>query len=200
MQHWGVNLGYDYVSDIPNSPTGDGQNIVISNFAKHPVVNPLLGSKLFLYLSRPVSSVNSDNPPSDAPEVDELAFSGPKATLSDFPGLPPKVYPLMAAVEQKAGAGITNPRGLTRIIVVGDSFAFGNKSIDSLENRDFIGYAVNWLLDQTQMLGGIGSKPVVEYKLLMTQSQQETIRWLLLGALPGGVLLLGGFVWLARRK
>jgi ABC-type uncharacterized transport system len=200
LQHWGVNLGYDYVSDVPDSYSGDGQNIVISSFAKHPVVDPLLDSKLFLFLPRPVSRVDFANPPPDAPEVDELAFSGPNATLSDSPGDPPKVYPLMAAVEQKAGAGITNPRGLTRIVVIGDSFAFGNKPIDSVENRDFIGYTVNWLLDQTQLLGGIGPKPVVEYKLLMTQSQQETVRWLLLSALPGGVLLLGGLVWLARRK
>lgn len=200
LQHWGVNLGYDYVSDIPNSPTGDGKTIVISNFAKHPVVNSFVNSKLFLYYPRPVSQVEFNNPPPDAPEVTELAFSGPEATLSDSPGDPPKAYPLMAAVEQKGSAGITNPRGLTRIVVVGDSFAFGNKSIDSVVNRDFIGYVVNWLLDQTQLIGGIGPKPVVEYKLLMTHSQQKTVSWLLLGALPGGVLLLGGFVWLARRK
>jgi hypothetical protein len=34
----------------------------------------------------------------------------------------------------------------------------------------------------------------------MTHDQQKDVRWLLLGALPGGVLLFGGLVWLVRRK
>jgi LPXTG-motif cell wall-anchored protein len=34
----------------------------------------------------------------------------------------------------------------------------------------------------------------------MTQVQQRQVRWLLLAALPGGVLALGGLVWLRRRK
>ncbi len=200
LQHWGVNLGMDCVRDMQNSPSRNGNDIEIFNFAKHPVVNPLAGSGLFLVLPRPVSKVNFQNPPPDSPEVDELAFSGPDATLSDSPAAAPQAYPLMAAVEQKAGAGVANSRGLTRMVVVGDSFAFGNNAIGLVENRDFIGYAVNWLLDQTQMLAGLGPKPVTEYKLLMTQSQQVTLRWLLLGLLPGSVLLFGGLVWLVRRK
>jgi hypothetical protein len=49
-------------------------------------------------------------------------------------------------------------------------------------------------------LEGIGPRPVTEFRLTMTQSQQKTVRWLLLGALPGGVLVFGWLVWLARRK
>jgi hypothetical protein len=200
LQHWGVNVGFDWVQDIPNSPSENGQDIEVSNFAKHPIVNPLVDSKLYLILPRPVNRVNSDNPPSDAPQVDELAFSGPQATLSDSSGGPSKSYPLIAAVEQKPVPGISKPRGLTRIVVIGDSFAFGNKCIELFDNRDFVGYVVNWLLDETQLVAGIGPKPVTEYTLLMTQKQHEAISWLLLGALPGSVLLFGGLVWLARRK
>ncbi|HEY3763244.1 MAG TPA: GldG family protein [Verrucomicrobiae bacterium] len=200
LQHWGVNIGTDRVQDLPNAVSANGQDIVVSSFVKHPVVNPLMGSRLFLILPRPVSKVNFENPSPDTPQVDELAYTGPQATLSAAPGDPPQTYPLMAAVEQKPVPGVSNPRGLTRIVVVGDSFAFGNKCIDSVDNRDFIGYAVNWLLDETQMIGGIGPKPVTEYTLVMTRQQHIAARWLLLGALPGGVLLLGGLVWLARRK
>ncbi len=164
------------------------------------MVNSLVGSSLYLILPRPVSRVNFQNPPPDAPEVDELAFSGPNSTLSDSSGAPPQAYPLMVAVAQKPGAGVAKPRGLTRIVVVGDSLAFENRIIDLWENRDFIGYAVNWLLDETQMLNGIGPKPVTEYRLLMTQKQQQDTRWLLLGALPGAVLMFGGLVWFVRRK
>jgi LPXTG-motif cell wall-anchored protein len=34
----------------------------------------------------------------------------------------------------------------------------------------------------------------------MTTSQMTTVQWILLGAMPGAVLLFGGLVWLRRRK
>ena len=34
----------------------------------------------------------------------------------------------------------------------------------------------------------------------MTREQLKDVRWLLLGALPGGVLAFGWLVWLARTK
>jgi hypothetical protein len=151
-------------------------------------------------LPRPVSRVNWQNPPANAPQVDELAFASPNATLAGAPGDPPHAHPLMAAVEQKPVAGVANARGTARMLVVGDSFAFGNRSIQSVDNSDFIAYAANWLLDRTTLLKGIGPRPVTEYRLVMTTTQQRHVRWLLLGALPGAVLLFGGLVWLARRK
>jgi hypothetical protein len=50
------------------------------------------------------------------------------------------------------------------------------------------------------LLEGIGPRPVTEFRLMMTRVQQRNARWLLLGALPGAVLVLGGLVWLRRRK
>ena len=66
--------------------------------------------------------------------------------------------------------------------------------------RDFVGYAVNWLLDRPTLLEGIGPRPVTEFRLIMTRTQQRNVRWLLLGALPGSILMLGGLAWLRRRK
>jgi ABC-type uncharacterized transport system involved in gliding motility auxiliary subunit len=198
LARWGVNVGSDWVQD-PQT-TVSGKDAVVSSFSQHPVVNPLVGFGLFLYLPRPISKVNWENPPAGAPQVDELAFTSPASTLAGEPGNPPHAYPLMVAVEQKPVAGVANARGTTRILVVGDSFAFGNQSIKSLDNSDFIGYAANWLLDRNTLLKGIGPRPVTEFRLVMTRTQQREVRWLLLGALPGAVLLFGCLVWLARRK
>jgi hypothetical protein len=198
LARWGVNVGSDWIQD-PQT-TVSGKDAVVSSFSQHPVVNPLVGFGLFLYLPRPISKVNWENPPAGAPQVDELAFTSPASTLAGEPGNPPHAYPLMVAVEQKPVAGVANARGTTRILVVGDSFAFGNQSIKSLDNSDFIGYAANWLLDRNTLLKGIGPRPVTEFRLLMTRTQQREVRWLLLGALPGAVLLFGCLVWLARRK
>ncbi|MGD0745421.1 MAG: Gldg family protein [Verrucomicrobiota bacterium] len=200
LQSWGVNVGSDWVQDLQHTASTDGRDVLVSSFSQHPVVNPLIGSRLYLVLPRPISRVDLKNPPAGAPQVDELAFSSPASTLSGEPGNPPQAHPLMAAVEQKPVAGVANARGTTRMLVVGDSFAFGNRSIQSVDNSDFIGYAVNWLLDRPALLQGIGPQPVTEFRLLMTETQRREVRWLLLGALPGAVLLFGGLVWLVRRK
>jgi len=198
LRHWGVNVGTDVVQDPKY--TYSGQDVIVYNFTQHPVVNPLTGLWLELILPRPVSRINWQNPPADAPTVDELAFSGPDSVLMNEHGLPPHSYPLMAAVIQNEVKGLATAHGGCRIVVVGDSLFLSNRVIDGGANRDFTGYAVNWLLDRPTLLKGVGPRPVVEFRLMMTRQQQHQVRWLLLGALPGGVLALGGLVWLRRRK
>jgi hypothetical protein len=198
LQRWGVNVVADVVKDPDNTITG--QDIRVRKFSQHPVVNPLVQFSLQMILPRPIERVEWPNPPVNAPLVEELAFSSEKSTLAGDSAEPPRSYPLIAAVEQKPLAGVANPRGNTRIIVAGDSIFLGNFYIDGGGNRDFAGYAVNWLLDRATLLKGIGPRPVTEFRLLMTPTQQREVRWLLLGALPGAVLLFGCLVWLVRRK
>ncbi len=198
LQRWGVNVIGDEVKDPDNTFTG--QDIKVRRFSEHPVVNPLIQLSLQMILPRPVARVEWPTPPANAPQVEEIAFSGDKSTLATDSAEPPRSYPLIVAVEQKPVAGVANTRGNTRILVAGDSIFLGNYYIDGGANRDFVSYAVNWLLDRNTLLKGIGPRPVTEYRLWMTTLQQRDVRWLLLGALPGAVLLLGGLVWLARRK
>ncbi|MGA3282952.1 MAG: GldG family protein [Verrucomicrobiota bacterium] len=201
LQRWGVNVGYDYVKDPDNTITG--QDVIVRKFGQHPVVSALVQLSLQMILPRPIGRVDWQNPPAGAPQVDELADSSPSSTLAGDPAEPPRSYPLMVAVEQKSVAGVVSQRGSTRIIVTGDSIFLGNHYIEGGEggaNRDFLSAAVNWLLDRPSLLQGIGPRPVTEFRLLMTQAQRREVRWLLLGALPGAVLLLGGLVWLVRRK
>ncbi len=200
LTRWGVNANPSVVQDLPQASSREGFDIIVNHFGNHPVVNPLAGLAMQLVLPRAVSSINQDNPPADAPTATELMFSGPDSTLVGQPGVPPQSYPLMVAVEQKAATGMANTRGNLRMIVAGDSFFLDNQMIKAGANRDFLGYAANWLLDRTALLEGIGSRPVTEFRLIMTQDQQKDVRWLLLAALPGGVLLLGWLVWLVRRK
>jgi hypothetical protein len=198
LQKWGVNVVPDVVVDHKN--TISGQDVIVYDFGSHPVVNPLTKLALQLILPRPVSHVGWTSPPADAPKVEELAFSSPQSTLMGDSTAVPRSYPLMAAVEQKTAAGVANTRGTTRILVVGDSFFLGNRQIESGANRDFLGYAANWLLDRTVLLEGIGPRPVKEYRLTVTRDQLKQVRWLLLGGLPGGVLVFGWLIWLVRRK
>ena len=200
LQRWGVNIVSDCVKDSDHTITGS--DIAVRKFNKHPVVDPLAGNDLSLQMILPrlVGSMDSKNTAPDAPQVTELAFSSEGSTLAGDTTEPPRSYPLVTAVEQKNVAGVVNPRGTTRILVAGDTIFLGNYYIEGGANRDFLGYAVNWLLDRPQLLEGIGPRPVTEFRLQMTRLQQHEIRWVLLAALPGVVLLFGGLVWLARRK
>jgi len=197
LQRWGVNVMADIAQD-PNTITG--QDIKVRAFGQHPVVAALAQLSLQMVLPRPVEKINVAKPPANAPEVTELALTSPQATLSVDRSEPARSYSLAVAVEQKPVPGVTNPRGSTRLIVAGDSIFLGNYYIEGGGNRDFLNSAANWLLDRPQLLEGIGPRPVTEFRLLMTKHQQQQLRWLLLGALPGGVLFFGWLVWLVRRQ
>jgi len=197
LQRWGVNVVTDIAQD-PNTITG--QDIKVRAFGQHPVVGALADSSLQMVLPRPVEKINQSKSAANAPEVTELARTSAAGTLAVDRSAAPRSYSLIAAVEQKPVPGVTNPRGNTRIVVAGDSIFLGNYYLEGGGNRDFLNSAANWLLDRPQLLEGIGPRPVTEFRLLLTKHQQEQLRWLLLGALPGGVLLFGWLVWLVRRQ
>ena len=67
-------------------------------------------------------------------------------------------------------------------------------------NDDFADAAINWLLERTTFLSGVGPRPITEYRLQMTPRETNTVKGILLGAIPGGILLFGGLVWLRRRR
>ena len=197
LKSWGVGVVDDIAQDADH--TISTRDIVVDQFGHHPVVNSLSQVQLQLYLPRPIIKL-PPNQSANAPQVDELFATSAGGTLLGNRNEPPHNYPLACAVEQKPVAGAANPRGNTRIVVVGDSVFLGNYYIDSGGNRDFLNAAVNWLCDRSPLLEGIGPRPVTEFRLQITQHQQRQLRWLLLAALPGGVLVLGWLVWLVRRK
>ncbi len=199
LAKWGVDVGHNVVTDSQN--TVRGMDVKVSNFGtgKHPIVNSLLQSRLHLSLPRTVGRLKLQAEAADAPRVDEIAFSGPNATVvGGLARRPP--FPLMVAVEKGAIKDVITERGSTRVVVVGDSVFLGNLQIDSAGNRDFAVSAVNWLLERTQLLGGVGPRPITQYKIVMTKTQLHQAQWVLLGALPGSVLVVGGLVWLRRRR
>lgn len=208
LNKWGIGVANNVVIDPRNSPSHDETDIQVSTFnAEHPVMKPIVSENMTLHMLQPraVGSLTRQAArPADAPPVQKLAFSGTNSQqkiridgkLELDPGM--TSFPLIAAVEQ---GSIKNVSTGTRIVAAGDQYFLNNKMIDSAANRYFAGFAVNWLLDRPQvLLEGIGPRPIKSYKLLVTPGQSSRLQWVLVGGLPGGVLLLGGLVWLRRRS
>ena len=199
LAKWGVEVGTRVIQDPDNFVFSRHDMKVVLFNQKHPLVNPLLGSGLYVRTPRAVGKLKLGAAAADAPRVEELAFTGPRAVAGDSRS--PQIFPLIVAVEKGAIQGVLTERGATRIVVAGDSHFLADGWIDSTAgNRDFAGYAINWLLNRAQLLQGIGPRPVTEFKIVMSNSQLQRAQWVLLGALPGGVLMLGGLAWLRRRK
>lgn len=200
LRSWGVEVEDDIAQDFNRSTVSDGRDIIVDQFnLKHPVMAPLSQLHLQLLWPRPIMPLPQGQS-ANAPQVDKLFSTTQEGTLLINHNEPPHQYPLACAVEQKPVAGVINPRGNTRIIVVGDAMFLGNYIIDSGGNRDFLNSAINWLCDRPTLLSGIGPRPVYNIRLQITEHEALQLNWLLLAILPGSVLLLGWMVWLVRRK
>jgi ABC-2 type transport system permease protein len=203
LANWGVKVTSGIVKDPDYSSPPEGLDVQAFTFrVKHPLVNSLLGSRLQFILPREIDAIDvASSQPDNGLKAEEIIFSGPRSILSNG-GMTqrPSAKPLVVAVEKGAAKGVAAERGATRILVSGDSLFLGNERIDSAANRDFAGNAINWLIERPVLLEGVSPKPISEYRLLISNAQLQTLRWILLGAMPGGVLAIGGLVWLRRRK
>jgi ABC-2 type transport system permease protein len=204
LTKWGVLVSDSVVSDPANAinsiKMAPGADVTVGAFSKHPAVAGLQNYNLNLLAPRVVGPMKGRENVAEAPKVDVLFATQDTAKLVNNPGSPVQPYPLAVAVEQNGVRGVVTGRGTTRMVVVGDSFFLANDPMKLLANRDFATYALNWLLDRPQFTEGIGPRPVSEYRITLTRAQMNQLQWMLLGAVPGGVLLLGGLVWWRRRK
>lgn len=202
LAKWGVNVTTGIVKDPDYSSPPEGLDVIAFTFrVRHPLVNSLLGSRLQLILPREIVALDLSAQPDSGLKAEEIVYSGPRSIIQNG-GMAqrPGAKPLIVAVEKNAAKGVAAERGATRLLVTGDSLFLGNERIESAANRDFAGYAANWLLDRPVLLEGVAPKSISEYRLLISNLQLQTVQWILLAAIPGGVLLLGGLVWLRRRK
>jgi hypothetical protein len=205
---WGATLGENYAFDARN--TVRGNDLVCTNFSGHPSVRMLQDKYMYLIFARSVWPPQSGTQSGDAPKVQTLFSTGPDGyTASELgAGGVPKVdpardrrgaIPLAAAVEKGSIQGVSPDRASTRIVIVGESVFLANETIVKAANWDFASLAVNWLLDRPQFLAGIAPRPIREYRITLTRTEMSHLRRVLLGGLPGSVLLLGLLVWMRRR-
>lgn len=201
---WRVKVGDDPIADpstsINSIKATPGKDITVAAFSRHPSVKALVSSYLNVYRPRSIDIFATRENAADVPKVERLFATTTNAIIESKPEIKPTQYSLAVAVEKNAVRGVVTGRGNTRMIVVGDSFFLANEPMKKFANREFAGYAINWLLMRPQFTEGVGPKPFTEFRVALTVSQMKTVQWLLVGALPGAILLFGGLVWLRRRR
>lgn len=201
LAKWGVEIGQNRVEDRENSPSTSGYDLVAAELGAHPIMNPIRGGRVLLFMPRSIRAARPPGARGDDSKVDELLFSGPGTQVfvgrNEIDPTLSRPQPLMAVVE-KSVTGLQ--RGSTRIVVLGDSVLWGNNFIKNDANRQFAASTANWLVNQSVLLSGIPPRALKTYKITMTQNQLRSVQWALLAGMPGGVLFIGLLVWWRRRS
>jgi len=207
LAKWGVATGQDVVFDSPNMQ--ESGVLMVENKSSHPITQSR--DRLYLFFPRSVGKMPGLAVQVDSAQVTELFSTGPAGEArTDFrqgvltPYLNPMdrkgEIPLAVAVEKGGLKNVTLQRGTTRLIVVGDSHLLDNQYMITPGNEEFARQSINWLLDRSFLLGAIGPRAFTEYQLSVSNSQMTLLRWIMLGAMPGGVFAFGLLVWLRRRR
>ena len=214
LYQWGVGAAYDVVSDPQFALSDVGDLMTAQLEPRHPIMKALseAGENLGvqLVLPRVLGKTTEGGSTPNAPEITVLAASSKNSkessdirdgTIYQNPSRDRSgPFPLIMAVEQGGVPGVSSERGSMRMVIVGDSLCMDNQIIDYAGNHYFAALAANWLLDRPQILfKGLLPAPLKEYKLVMTRRQTQAVQWIFLAAMPGGILLFGGLVWLRRR-
>jgi len=205
---WNVDVGGGDKLVLDSNNTVTGLDLVTTNFTSHAIVRNLFNSQLYLYLPRSVDRLREARPRPDSARAEVLFLTSKSGSASELRNgvITPSPrdrrgeIPLAVAVEKGGVQGVAASRGATRLVVVGESVFLGNTAIGNYGNHDYAVIAVNWLLDRPQLQGGVGPRPIKEYKLIMTLGQRQYVRSILLAAVPGGILLLGLVVRWRRRR
>lgn len=196
LRRFGVNVGERVVDPVLTSPESPGDDVIVIHFTANPAVNALTGSKIQMIRPLEISKLDSSGPGIDTRHVDEIASTGDHAYLISESPSKGRILPLMVAVSDTA----VKQRGSTRLLVVGDSLFLTDTRIESAANRELASLAANWLLERDVLLKGVGPRPVTEYRLVVSKGRMQNVQLILLVAMPGAILLVGGLVWLRRRK
>jgi hypothetical protein len=210
LERWGVTVGNNTIQDGANTLV-DG-SLTLRRYSHHPVVLALKREDLpvRLLLPRTVSAL---------PKEEQLAAAGLEVTslittstkgkairnlINRKQGVPPVLeienaaLSLAVAVEKDTLTDVQTDH-LARIVVVGDSIFLSNRMIDRDRNRELGWHTVNWLLDRSHLMRGIGPKQITSYRFEFRQTEFRKLASLVVGIMPAATVLFGLMVWLRRR-
>ncbi len=208
LEDWGVKVHDDLVIDASRTMTG--RELVVSSYGRHPITEPLKQTSTIFYMPRSVESIAElagGDTEVDKPRAVSLAScSAAGWAESDLKQQPlmydvqddrPGPISIAVAVEKGPVEGLDVGIQPTRMVVVGDSDFIGNGALTG-GNTDFLLSSLNWLLEREELMA-IAPKPFTQYRLTVSQSQRQTLFFIIVLGIPAAVGVLGLLVWAGRR-
>jgi len=213
LESWGLQLARDVVVDPTQTFTG--RELMIAEYGDHPITKKLHGVATMFYMPRSVEAREAAGPvddmPADRPSIKVLASTSKNGwaeyNLEQSPArFDPEVdrqgpVPIAVAVEKGTVSGIEVQIRPTRLVVIGDSSFLSNGAMAQGVGGtlDFFLSAVNWLAERDALMA-IAAKPPDVIRLDMSQAQLRLTGFLLVGAVPILVSIIGLLVWMRRRS
>lgn len=181
------------------------QNLVITNLNPvHPVTRPLLNRQRYPRLKMGREIRRLDPTPAGVRVDTSFLRTGPRAWLERRgpDGQPDFVAPSDAGAFTSRSVGAVvdvdaEGGGRTGHVVVVAAFGFENLGFKV--NGDFALNLFNWLAERRELVRVRGQR-YVAHRLELAPQQVERLRWLLVGGVPGGLVLLGLLVFWRRRS
>jgi hypothetical protein len=211
LETWGVGLGGGVAAGL----TFTGRELVVAGYGQHAITRAFKNVTTMFYMPRPVypvkpADLGNGHQDEDRARVTVLAATGEEGWEErDLSQDPPRYDaetdrrgPVSVAVAvEKGPVGVDVKIQSTRLVVIGDSYFVSNAALGSGVggNTSLFLSALNWLVERESLLT-VAPRPPLELRLDMNQAQWTQAFLLMVGAVPGGIALLGFFVWLKRRR
>lgn len=184
LSTWGIR---PVLTPLVGVRTLSGTDVIVTDFADHPIANGIEGSRLVL--ERPLSFVSSAVAQSGT-GADRLEFTSVASVTSAA---------VVAVVERGSTAGTDLAVRPTRVIVIGDpTFVVnGQLAARANANRNFFLNAVTYLSGAE--MTGLGSSQTAVLMTGMDRARRARFALHAVVVVPGGFLLLMLFVIWRRR-
>ncbi|QYM80047.1 GldG family protein [Horticoccus luteus] len=217
---WGVLADDVLIADTSPSSFADNGDLIIRDFAPHPITQTLLDYKIGLRLGL-CRSIRPD--PARAPgnnvTVTTLAATAPTAwgersyrvsrTPEYNPGIDLKGIPALDP-PNRLGVAVASERVQVRdnlpfsvrggrLVVFGTGDLVSNTRIVNAGNLNIFLGAVNWAVDRDTQLN-VPARPIERFQLSLSQQDLVRLRYCILLVLPGIAALLGLAVYWSRRN
>jgi len=196
---WNINVGPNIVVDASGVGRLFGigpETPLVVDYGDSPITKNLQGGMTFFQLARTVSIADSSKGNPVAVELlktSARSFTIPK--LEREVRFDPKTAgPLSLGVAASRSEGDKN----ARLVVIGNSSFAENQWIGLQHNGDLFFNAVDWLA-QDENLISIRPKSATSRRIVLTEGQAASLRWIELFFLPGIVILVGISIWWKRR-
>jgi ABC-type uncharacterized transport system involved in gliding motility auxiliary subunit len=200
LSRYGLGLDDDLVIEL--NPIGQVFGIgpqvpIVQQYEPHSITRDMAGLTTLFPLSRSIAVAKT--PPTGV-TILPLAKTTPdswgetdRAALEQGQAKPdpqdPKGPLTLAAVAT---------RDKSRIVLYGTANLATNQFLNVQGNRDFFLNTVSWLAEEEDQIS-IRPKDIRQTPVFLTSQQEQAVKWLSLGILPG-IFVVAGIVAVARRR